>query len=432
MTALSGNITNRQTDVKEIPSEDAEKLQEQSELLNFLQRIDSAEPEEIATFADKFSDAERHLQKTQQSKEVAQGTYDSEKGALSAEAILSSSVISPTGTQIISTLNIDSRTVESFKFLQNMQLSSAHKRLARFVPQLQELFGRKPISNTAAEFLGYYGIIDPLLLSSYIPYVEELLDLTEDQVLECFHEFQLVDGYPTIHGTPVWERQEWERIEYYNLFKLYRDMRYAFYNESDALLVNRSLAVVAKATRLSPSFLQYLSVVYCWGLRIELYDRWMYSLQQRRIAVKKELMLDRHSKISQGLIQKAFTCLNKQSDKLSAKDALEMLKLGLAYERISAGLLGDKPESSAQASQPQSPLVSIVNQTNNTTGPLQVNNETAVQRQLQDNMKQNDTLLGILSVLQRSGAFDVLVQRAEEEEAREQEVIVESSDIKEA
>lgn len=148
----------------------------------------------------------------------------------------------------------------------------------------------------------------------------------------------------------------------------------------------------------------------------------MYAIQQRRVAVKRELMLDRHTKISQGLIQKAFTCLNKQADKLSAKDALEMLKLGLAYERISAGLLGDKPDTAAQSAQ-QTPLVSIVNQTNNTTGPLQVNNEPHSQRQLHENMKSNDTLLGILSVLQRSGAFDVLVQKAANDSVVESDAV---------
>lgn len=425
MTALSGNVTNITNAMKnadenralaDLTPEQQDKLNEQAELMSFLQRIDEAEPEEIETFADKFSDAERHLKQTQKTKEAAEkeateNAAGFEKGALSAEAILASSVMSPTGTQVISTLNIDARTIESFKPLQNVQLSSAHRRLAKFIPQLQEAFGRKQISPTATEFAGYFGLIDPLLLSTYIPYAYELLDFSEDQVMECIHEFQFVDGYPTIHGTPVWERQEWERIEYYNLFKLYRDMRYAFYNESDALLTNRSLAVLAKAVRLGASFLQYLATVYCWSLRVQLYDAWMYAMQQRRVAVKRELMLDRHTKISQGLIQKAFTCLNKQADKLSAKDALEMLKLGLAYERISAGLLGDKPDAAAQSAQ-QTPLVSIVNQTNNTTGPLQVNNEPHSQRQLHENMKSNDTLLGILSVLQRSGAFDVLVQKA--------------------
>jgi hypothetical protein len=210
----------------------------------------------------------------------------------------------------------------------------------------------------------------------------------------------------------VWERQEWERIEYYNLFKLYRDMRYAFYNESDALLTTRSLNTLAKAVRVPPKVVHYLATVYHWTLRVALYDVWMNALQVHRVAVKRSLMLDRHTKVSQSLISKAFACLSKNAEKMSPKDALEMLKLGLAYERISAGLLGDKPE--VQGGQTtQGPLLSIVNQTNNTTGPLQVNNalDSRPAQQLQEDMKKPDTLLSILSVLQRSGAFEVLLQK---------------------
>ena len=192
-------------------------------------------------------------------------------------------------------------------------------------------------------------------------------------------------------------------------------MRYAFYNESDALITLRSLNTLAKATRLPPNVVHYMSVVYHWGLRVALYDSWMNVVQAHRVAVKRSLMLDRHTKISQSLISKAFACLSKQADKMSPKDALEMLKLGLAYERISAGLLGDKPDTGNNGATQQAPLLSIVNQTNNTAGPMQVNNvESRPIQRLQDDMKKPDTLLSILSVLQRSGAFDVRLQQEAE------------------
>lgn len=419
------------------------KVPSQDELISFLQSFDAdTDIAEIETFADQFSDAERHLKKTQMSKEAAkeetmaeaakadgneEAAKEFKKGILSADAILSQSVLSPTGTQVISTLDIDARTIEAFRPLANQSLSTSHKKLARFIPQLQESVGRKQVTPTAVEFAGYYGLIDPLLLAAYIPFTEELIDLSEEQVNECFHGFQLVDGYPTINGVPVWERQEWERIDYYNLFKLFRDMRYAFYNESDALLTNRSLATLSKATQVPANLLLYLSQVYHWRLRSELYDSWMYAMQQRRAAVKTSLMLDRHTKISQALIQRAFSCLQQQADKMSPKEALEMLKLGLAYERISAGLLGDKPDQSTtntQVSTPNgAPLISIVSQTNTTSGPMQVNNESQSQRQLGDDMKRNDTLLSILSVLQRSGAFEVLAQKAIDEQEPNEEVV---------
>lgn len=424
MTAISGNtnahmITHMQTPTNTNGDLAAAKEAEATELLDFLRNIDEKEPEEIITFADRFSSTERQLKSTARyGYDPKNPTQDadsaSEKGALSAEAILATSAVSPTGTQLISTLDLSAGTIESFKPLQTLRISEVHRRLARFVPQLQESFGRKNhwASESAQEFNGHYALLDPMMLAPYIPYVEELVDLREEQVIECFHPLRDVDGYPTVHGVPVWERQEWERIEYYNLFKLYRDMRYAFYNESDALVTIRSLNTLAKATRLSPNVVHYLSVVYHWSLRVNLYDNWMNAVQAHRVAVKRSLMLDRHTKVSQSLISKAFSCLNKNAEKMSPKDALEMLKLGLAYERISAGLIGDKPDTAHQGNVSQGPLLSIVNQTNNTTGPMQVNNvETRSTQQLQDDMKKPDTLLSILSVLQRSGAFDVRLQK---------------------
>ena len=320
---ISGNLAlfAQNEQIAENRTEDAavdEKGVDIERLRDFLMAIDKAEPEEIITMADKITNNIRE---------------NADEGSLSAEAILENSVISPsTGTSVISTMKITPSVIEGFAYLRTSQLSSAHRKLADFIPELQESYGRRDLWPYASSCNGYKAIIDPLMLAGYIPYIEIVDDLRDDQITECFHAFQEVDGYPTVQGIPLWERQEWERIEYYNLFKLYRDMRYAFYNESDALLVNRSMNVLAKAVRVSPSLVSYLSVVYNWRIRVTMYDAWMSLMQQRRISIKRSMMLDRHTKISQALVQKAYSCLSKQADKLAPKEALEMLKLGLAYE----------------------------------------------------------------------------------------------------
>ena len=401
------NGQNSQNCLEDAP--DGEKSANIEQLRDFLMAIDKTEPEEIFTMADKITSNLRE---------------NADNGVLSAEAILTNSVMSPvSGTQVISTLQITPTVVESFEPIRHITLSAVHKRLAEFIPALQESYGRRELWPFASNCNGYRAILDPLMLAGYVPYIDVLEDLRDDQIVDCFHPFQEVDGYPTVQGTPLWERQEWERIEYYNLFKLYRDMRYAFYNESDTLLVNRSMNVLAKATRMSASLISYLSVVYNWRLRVTLYDAWMALMQQRRISIKRSMMLDRHSKISQALVHKAYSCLSKQVDKLAPKEALEMLKLGLAYERISLGLAGDKPETQQQAGN-AAPLLSIVTQNNNTTGPMQVNNELQPEQQLQNNMKKPDTLLSVLSVLQRSGAFDTMLQAAGQDIANDDTISV--------
>lgn len=402
-TPISGNLAlfmqnepNSQICAEDAPNDENKASIEQ--LRDFLMAIDSAEPDEIITVADKISTNMKN-------------GVSADNGILSAEAILDNSVMSPvSGTQVISTLQITPSVIEGFEPIRHITLSAAHRKLADYVPALQENYGRRELWPFASNCNGYRAILDPLMFAGYIPYIETTDDLREEQIVDCFHPFQEVDGYPTVQGVPLWERQEWERIEYYNLFKLYRDMRYAFYNESDALLVNRSQNVLAKVARVPASLVSYLSVIYNWRMRVAMYDGWMTVMQQRRVSVKRSMMLDRHSKISQALIQKAYSCLSKQADKLAPKDALEMLKLGLAYERISLGMSGDKPENTQAGN--AAPLLSIVNQTNNASGPMQVNNELRPEQQLQNNMKKPDTLLSVLSVLQRSGAFDTMLQSA--------------------
>lgn len=347
------------------------------------------------------------------------------EGILSAEAILSQSVITPTGTQTVCALEIDANTRNLFTELRQLTLGEDFQKLARFVPQFQQTFGTRNAWPGAAQFNGYYAILSPMFLSSYVPYCDTTADFSDEQVLDCFRPFRAVDGYPTIDGVPVWERQEWERIEYYNAFKLYRDMRYAFYNEADMLLTSRSLTVLAQAIDVTPGRLSYLSRVYHWGLRCDLYDAWMANQQQLRQNVRRSLMFDRHTKISQALVQKAYQALNRNVDKMSPKDALAMLELGLKYERLSQGLPADKVEgTNGSGAAMTGPSISIVNQTNGGSGAVQVAMPSTPEQQLQDNMQKPDTLLSVLAVLQRSNAFNTVL-RGQEQAAEDAEEVVE-------
>jgi hypothetical protein len=395
----------------------------------------TSETKELLAFldlADKASDADELLTLTDKAF-GNKNTDSTQKGVLTAESLLTSKCEMPAGTQTVAVLNLSAADIEQFRGLQVFHLSELFQRLAWFVPRLQEECGRKLtyFDNNAADFGGYYGIVDPLMLAGLIPYATSLDDLSDPQITECMHAFQLIDNFPTIQGRPVWERQEWERVDYYNLFKIYRDMRYAFYNEADALYISRSLSGLARAVQLAERTVNYLAHVYNWSLRAAFYDTWMAETQRQRQVIKQRLMLDRHTKIAQSLTAKAFAALKQNANKLSAKEAIQLLELGLKYERISAGLPGDKPEQLA-APVSSGPVLSIVNQTNNTTGPMQVNNagkNSEAGQRLQEDMKKPDTLLSILSVLQRSGALDSALDSAAKEPIDvDSEVIEDGSD----
>lgn len=320
---------------------------------------------------------------------------------------------------VVASVSVNAVTIEKLKPLRQEVVklrSPLFQRLALFVPQLQEDYGRKITTFTSVglpkSFNGYYGLLDPRALAAHVPYCQTLDDMSEQQIQACFVGFHLIDMYPTIEGFPCWERMPWEQLLYYELFKLYRDMRYAFYDEGDAMVVRRSLSDLAKATCLSGLLLEYLAKVYHWQIRTSVYDTWMASQQQQRLITKRQLMANRHEGISQALTNKAFAVLQKSAEKMSAKDAISLLELGLKYERLSLGLPGDKPAT--ESAQTAAPTLSIFNQTNNTTGPLQVNNQaSSTEQQMQRDIKQPNTLLSILSVLQRSGALETAINAAE-------------------
>jgi hypothetical protein len=134
--ALSGNsallVQNGLLPVKN--SQDTQDTQDsaaQRDLVAFLDIADQAEDaKELQTLTDKFFGDET-------------SNKDSEKGVLAAGAILQQTCMSPTGTQVINTLSVDANVIAQFVGLKTFHISPLFRRLASFVPSLQETYGRK-------------------------------------------------------------------------------------------------------------------------------------------------------------------------------------------------------------------------------------------------------------------------------------------------
>lgn len=340
---------------------------------------------------------------------------------LSAGELLAPPTALSTGTPELRDLVLQQAQLDALAPLREFKLSPLHLRLQGLAGQLQQTFGTRAAWPNAPQVHGYFAVLSPVLLSSHLADKSELTDFADEEAVELFTPLEQIGEQTTLNGYPVWDRFEWEQVVFFNLFKLYRDMRYTFYNEVDQLLAPRSMSKLAQAAHVEPRVVSYLSKLYLWQWRCELYDEWMERQQTARQLARRNLTLDRHSKIGRGLVQKAYNALLRQADKLTPKDALAMLELGLKYERLSLGLPGDKPEVAPGQSNGRGATVNIVNQTNSGNGAVAV---AAPQQQLDDNLKKPDTLLGVLAVLQRSNAFSTLLQNAQDATLLPEEPIV--------
>lgn len=301
-------------------------------------------------------------------------------------------------------LAITPAMVDQCSVLRTLQITAELKRLASVVAQLQASF----------ELGGQVrAIVDPALIASELPYTEDLADFTDDMKERSTMVVEYMDSTPTIHGMPVWDRLPGERVDFYNVFKLYRDSRYFLVDTGEYAVVNRTLAGLARQLQIPGAILSYISKLYSWKTRCALYDQYMETEMQKRRTQNEMLLRNDHLAVAQKLCKKAWDYLDKNFTKLNPKEALQALELGIKYSRISVGLLPDKPGATVAGNQTN---LSIYNTTTNNTADQMLNVNagvtptgqgagSAVERQLQQDMKDENNILSVLHVLQASGAM---------------------------
>lgn len=301
-------------------------------------------------------------------------------------------------------LAITPAMVDQCAVLRTLQITVELKRLASVVAQLQASF----------ESSGQIrAIVDPALIAQELPYTEDLADFTDDMKERSMLNVEYMDSTPTIQGTPVWDRLPGERVDFYNVFKLYRDSRYFLLDTGEYAVVNRTLAGLSRQLSIPGAILSYISKLYSWKTRCSLYDQYMETEMQKRRAQNEMLLRNDHLAVAQKLCKRAWDYLDKNFTKLGPKEALQALELGIKYSRISVGLLPDKPGATVAGNQTN---LSIYNTTTNNTADQMLNVNagvtptgqgagSAVERQLQQDMKDENNILSVLHVLQASGAM---------------------------
>lgn len=329
-----------------------------------------------------------------------------------------------TGTK---TLAISPEMQQQCEKLRQMEINANFKKLAFLVAAVQRNFleGNKITK-----------VVSPSRLADIAPFCDSPADLTDEMIEYATAEIEFIGNISTVDGLPVWERLSGERVDFYNVFKQYRDMKFVIFDDGTLFEGTRSLAGLSRLLNLPGRLITLLAKLYSWSERCTFYDEYIRAEAAKIKAQKVALLESDHLAVSKALMTKAYNYLSKNESKLTPKDAIAMLELGIKYSRVSAGLMADKPSTGVAAGS------GTVRQTNlsiyNADQMMNINGQnagsaasmTGIERQLQVDMKDEKNLLSILHVLQTSGAlkaalFEDVVDSAEVEEADE----VEDADI---
>lgn len=274
-------------------------------------------------------------------------------------------------------------------------------------PALQWDPGKFEVQKKLGNFVQYFqvnlpsnnmGI--PLQLIDPVPLMEELLecettdDMPDHIVESAIMNIDFEDGYPTIDGLPIWERLDGERLDYYKLFKEYREM--------PELLGTRALAKLADNHGIASKFLHALSKVYHWQIRCKAYDIYQKMIRERKRQYAIEKLESRHSKAAELLLERGLAYVEEHPEQLTPKIALSMIEMGMKAGRLALGLSADKPGTGTSGGT----NININQNTGINTGAGSI--EMNQQNKAQSEGKNEDVnyLQSILHILDSSGAFE--------------------------
>jgi hypothetical protein len=299
----------------------------------------------------------------------------------------------------------------SLKLWEEQGIVSIQKKVADFVQQFQSMIEVNrdgiPLS-----------IIDPTIISECAMYADTTDDIPEEKYHSSLTAVDFEDGIPVVNGVPLWERLDGERMEYYKIFKEYRDMKYMNENGIGA----RSMASLSETLNIPGRLISILARIYHWMTRVRCFDMYKereIALRRRKVAEELE---NKHAKYSNDLLESAMKYLHDHPAALNPKTALQMVEIGMKYGRISVGLQGDKPGAQSAAVHQTNIAISQSNNLNEadqmvinnvgggTQGLKDKSQLSAVERKLADSMKEPSNLMSVLHVLTKSGAFEATVK----------------------
>lgn len=154
-------------------------------------------------------------------------------------------------------------------------------------------------------------------------------------------QIDYLDGIPIVNGLPFWERLDCEPLNYYRLFKTYRDTK--------LIETKRSFQKLEKDTNTPIHYLYALNKIYCWQPRTLAFDIYQLNLIEKERNRQIDLMEGRHKKAAERIFEICTTYLEVMEESgllgaVSPKELQGWADLAIKLERLSLGLPGDKPK----------------------------------------------------------------------------------------
>lgn len=221
------------------------------------------------------------------------------------------------------------------------------RNLKKFVTQLQiaqpnDAYGRPTV------------LIDPqsVLSTGFITPIDTLMDNPPEGLIQ---PIQYMEGLPTIQGQPLWGQLEGEPVEFYNMFRRYREM--------NTTKENRAVYKLALEVGLDVRYLELVRTCYQWPIRVQAYDAYMAQERADILERRRQEVENKHAQAAETLFSMSTQYLQENYEMLTPKVAMQMMDLAVKLERLSLGMGGSSARGDAAGS-----VVNIQNnvQTNGT------------------------------------------------------------------
>jgi len=201
--------------------------------------------------------------------------------------------------------------------------------------------------------------------------MSEFPNTSMDELEELVHRNQLPtcaitplsyqEGYATTpDGLPFWERLDGEKLQYFELFKAYRDMIYGSVvgtpggtggngNRLDitdprSITSLRSMYIVAHRTSIARPVIKAISHLYHWPHRVRAFDQYRRLQLNRMRELEIEGMQNKHATAARRVFDKCLDFLEEHIEELNPKTALEWFRTSVELERLSLGLDPGRPD----------------------------------------------------------------------------------------